>query len=144
MDQGSKYLILYLYAPQKFMNEYVVSGAIIPHKAMPMVVVLTLAAAKKKKGPCVRRLAWLVCGTQREYTRWRAVQFVPNFKHDLHSQCNVLKRWQGKRDSRDAALETQFLWWIAPSHRITNCSQPSSPTRLLPPLRSFLCVSKSS
>lgn len=21
-----------------------------------------------------------------------AVQFVPNFKHDLHSQCNVLKR----------------------------------------------------
>lgn len=57
MDHGSKYLILYLYAPQKFMNEYVVSGAIIPHKAMPMVVVLTLAAAAKKKGPCVRRLA---------------------------------------------------------------------------------------
>lgn len=62
---------------------------------------------------------------------------MPNFKHDLHSQCNVLKRWQGKRDSRDAALETQFLWWIAWSHWITNCSLPPSPTHPLPWLRSF-------
>lgn len=71
------------------------------------------------------------------------------FKHDLHSQCNVLKRWQGKRDSQDAALETQFLWWIAWSQWITNCSLPPSPTHPLPRLRSFfffffLCVSKSS
>lgn len=66
-----------------------------------------------------------------------AVQFVPKFQHDLHSQYNVLKRWLGKRDSQDAALETQFLWWIAWSHWITNCSLPPSPTHPLPRLRIY-------
>lgn len=61
------------------------------------------------------------------------VVWCQNFKHDLHSQCNVLKRWQGERDSQDAALETQFLWWIARSYWITNCSLPPSLRLPFPP-----------
>lgn len=82
----------------------------------------------------------LVCVIQCERVQLEAVQFVPNFKHDLHSQCNVLKRWQGKRDSQDAALETQFLWWIAWSHWITNCSLPPSPDSPPPTAQKFFCA----